>query len=281
MPAKWKEQLVEELKNNAKEYPIIGIVDLSNMPLQQLQDIRSKLRGKVVIKGGRKRLFSIVIDQLSKENKDIDKLKETLECEQPGMLFAKDNPFLLYKTLAKSRAPAPAKAGQKAPKDIIVPAGPTSFAPGPIIAELGEVGVKAGIESGKIAIKKDSLVAKEGDVISEKLASILTRLNIKPMEIGLNLVSVYEKGFVFTKKILAIDEKEFISNLEQANMWAFNLAMNAGILTPETRELMIQKAFNDAKTLAISQNILTSETIDVILAKANSEATSLKNTSKL
>jgi large subunit ribosomal protein L10 len=281
MPAVWKKQFIEEVTKNIKENDIVGVVNLANMPLAQLQTMRATLRGKVVIKGGRKNLFSLAIEKASKERKDLDKLKEALECEQPGMIFTKENPFLLFKTLEKSKSPAPAKAGQKAPKDIVVPAGPTGFSPGPFIAELGEVGIKAGIENGKVAVKADSLVANEGDVISAKLAGVLTRLNINPMEIGLNLVSAYEDGFVFGKKVLAIDEAEYIQNLETAGMWAFNLAMNTGILTAETTELMIWKAFSDARSLAISENIVNKDTAELILAKANAEATSLKDTANL
>jgi large subunit ribosomal protein L10 len=281
MPAEWKKQMVAEVVEDIKAHEIVGVVDLASMPLRQLQIMRSSLRGKVIIRGGRKKLFAHAIGKAAQDNPELAKLAEKLECSQPGMIFSKDNPFLLFKTLEKSKSPAPAKAGQKAPNDIVVPAGPTGFAPGPIIAELGDVGVKAGVIDGKIAVKADSLVAKEGDVITDKLAAVLTRLGINPMEIGLNLVAAYEDGFIFDKKTLAIDEKEYISNLETASSWAFNLAMNAGILTKETTELMISKAFNEAKALAISENIITKETAEALLAKANAEMSSLKGTANL
>ena len=47
----------------------------------------------------------------------------------------------------------------------MIPAGPTPFAPGPIIGELGMLKIKAGIEAGKVVIKEDAHVAKKGDVI--------------------------------------------------------------------------------------------------------------------
>ena len=48
--------------------------------------------------------------------------------------------------------PAPAKEGQLAPFDIVVPKGPTPFGPGPIIGELQKIGLPAAIEAGKIGI---------------------------------------------------------------------------------------------------------------------------------
>src|SRR3989338_1052307 len=112
----------------------------------------------------------------------------------PALLLKKENPFSLYKILKKSKSSASAKAGQIAPRDLIVPAGPTPFTPGPVISELAAVGIKAGVEGGKVAVKVDSMIAKKGETIKPAVASMLTRLSILPMEIGLNLTAVYENG---------------------------------------------------------------------------------------
>ena len=86
-----------------------------------------------------------------------------------------------------------------------------NFSPGriptSIIGELGAIGIKAGIEGGKVAIKEDAVVVKDGEVINANVAAILTRLGIEPMEIGLDLVAAYEKGSIFDKKILGVDEQ--------------------------------------------------------------------------
>jgi len=146
----------------------------------------------------------------------------------PAILATKDDAFALASTLKKSRSMAPAKAGQTAPNDIIIPAGPTSFSPGPIIGELGAAGIKAGIDAGKVVIKEDSKALAEGDVITPQLAGILTRLGIEPMEIGLNLLAAFEEGMIYTKSVLEIDEQEYIDNLNAAVSDSFALAL--GIL---------------------------------------------------
>src|SRR3989338_2085586 len=112
----------------------------------------------------------------------------------PALLLKKENPFSLYKILKKSKSSASAKAGQIAPRDIIVPAGPTPFTPGPVISEFAALGIKAGVEGGKVAVKQDTTACKEGKPINAPLASMLARLGIEPMEIGLNLVAVFENG---------------------------------------------------------------------------------------
>lgn len=179
--------------------------------------------------------------------------------------------------MKKNKSNAPAKAGQEAPKDIIVKAGPTSFSPGPIIGQLGKYGIKSGVEGGKLAIKADAVVAKKGDIISADLASILARLGIQPMEIGLDLTAAYENGEIFTADVLYVDDAEYIGKFASAYAESFNLAMFAAYPTEDTIKLLLSKVASDSKALAISQNIITDETTEDVLRKAHAEMMSLSN----
>ncbi len=275
-----KKDVVKKIAELIKSYPIIAAVNMENLPAKQLQVMTAQLRGQVEMFMAKRRLMTIAIESVKAEKPGIEELIPHLK-GMPALLFTKDNPFTLYKKLDKSKSTAPAKAGQEAPNDIVVKAGPTPFAPGPIIGELGGFKIKSGIEDGKVVIKEDSVVAKEGDVINAALAGILSRLGIEPMEIGLNITATYEDGMIFTKDVLAVDEQEYINNITQGASWAFNLAIEAGFLTPETTETMIIKAFNDSKALAISQNILADTVVDQILAKAHGEMMSLKTTANI
>ena len=201
----------------------------------------------------------------------IDKLITYLK-GVPALLFTKENPFSIFKVIKKSKTPAPAKPGQVSPKDIILPAGPTPFAPGPIISEFAAIGVKAGVEGGKVAVKSDTVVVKEGEPISEKLAGMLQRLGIEPMEVGLDLVAVYEKGTVYPKSILDVDEEKLLKDIATAASNAFNLAVEMVYVTKDTIEMFIQKAHTQAKGLALEADVLTSETVGELLAKAEAQA---------
>ena len=270
-----KKQIVKEFQELAQKYPIIGAVNMEGLPTPQLQVMRAQLRqSDVVLKMTKKRILKIVLEESKKEG--LKKLVPHLH-GHPALIFTKENPFKLFKKLEKSKSAAPAKGGQIAPKDIVVAAGPTGFAPGPIIGELGQIGIKAGIEGGKVAIKQDSVVVKQGQVIKPNVAAILTRLKIEPMEIGLDLVAVYENGDIFTKDLLRVDEAQFIENISQAHTWAFNLSIEAGIINKVNIEFMVQKAFNDSKALAIEQAILEKEVVEEIISKAERQMLSLKN----
>ena len=183
----------------------------------------------------------------------------------------------LFKTLKKNKSKTAIKGGQVAPNDIIVPAGPTSFAPGPVIGELGNLGIPAGIDGGKVAIKKDSVVAKEGDVVSAQLAGLLTRLEIYPMEIGLNLVAAHEDGSILLKKDIDIDEDAFMADLNKAASDAYALTIGLALPTKENIAQLLGKAHMDAYGLADSQSIITSDNVDKVLAKAEAQADALKS----
>lgn len=279
MVSEKKKAFVQKLIATIKEYPIVGLVNMESLPAQQLQNMRAMLLKKgVIIQMTRKKLIIKALKESGKEN--IDQLIEKVK-GMPALILTKDNPFALNSLIEKNKSPAPAKAGNTLPKDVEVKAGPTSFAPGPIISELAAVGIKTKVEDGKLAIISDTIVGKEGDVVSPKLAETLKRLDIQPMEIGLDLVAVWESGIIFNSKQLHIDEEEYKQNLTQAAQWALNLAVEAAYPTAETTELLLQKAFRDAKTLAVEQNVLNEVTKEELLAKAERQAQSVKTEAKL
>ena len=278
--AQYKKETVKRLVTLMNEYPIVAALNMENMPAKQLQIMKAQLRGKAEIIMTKKRLIRVVIEKVKDSKKGIEQLEPNLK-GMPALLFTKENPFKIYMFISKNKSPAPAKSGQEAPKDIIVPAGPTPFAPGPIIGELGALKIKTGVEGGKVAIKDDCVVAKAGDIISEALASVLTRLNIMPMELGLDITAIYEKGVIYKRDVLDVDEEKYIENLVQAHTWALNLAVEAGIVNAVTAEVMIQKAFRDSKGLALEANILADLVVEELLGRAERQMLGLKSAAHL
>ena len=270
-----KKEVVKKVTDLIKKYPIIGVVNMENLPTPQLQRMREQLRGKVDLLMTKKRLILKALDKV-KDKEGLEKLKEKMR-GMPALLFTNENPFTLFKTLKQNKSKAPAKAGQTAPSDIIVPAGPTPFAPGPVIGELGAIGIKASVEGGKIAIKADTKVCSEGDVISDKLAGMLTRLGIEPMEIGLDLLAVYETGTIYPKSVLDIDEEKFMGDLMLSASQAHTLAMDIGYTTPETIKPMIQRTYRAAKTIAKEGKFMADEIASEMVEQAEREMLALKS----
>lgn len=272
--AEKKKKIVEHIKNEIKAHHVIGIVALENMPAAQLQQLRQKLRGIARIYGAKKRLIKVAFEDAKKDKKDIDKLENYLD-GMIGLIFTNENPFKLASRLRRNRTKAPAKPGQVAPHDIEVKAGPTPFAPGPIIGELGSLGIKTGVEDGKVAIKQDTTIVEEGQEINRKVAELLTRLDIKPMEIGLNLKAAYDDGVVFEKDILNVDESEYVDNLTNAARESYLLAVEVGYPTEDTIKPLIAKAYRESEGLALSQGIFIPALIKKLLARAERFASAL------
>lgn len=271
-----KKQELKEIKSLLEEYPNFGIIDITNLPSYQLQKIKSKLKETMKVRISKKRLIKIAINDLKDKISNIDKLLPYLENCAPAFLFTKENPFKIAKLLDKNKSSAPAKPDSISPKEIVIPAGPTSFPPGPIIGELGQLGIKATLAEGKVTIKEDKVLLKKGDVINKKTADMLTRFGIEPMEIGLNLVAFYEDSQIYSGEVLSVDEKTYINNIKLAWSQAETLAVSAGYPTKETIKKLIQKSYLETKTLAKSANITTSETVAEQLVDATKAAATIK-----
>lgn len=249
-----KKRSVDEIAKLILEYPIIGAVNVENLPTAQLQKMRGQLRGNVVLRIAKRRLIKLAIEKVKTEKKGIEALEPQL-IGMPALLFTKDNPFALFGNLKKNKSKAAAKPGQTAPADIVIEAGPTPFSPGPIISELTMAGLKTGVEGGKVAIKMEKVVVKKGDVIDAKMAGLLVKFGKEPMEIGLDLVAAYENGMVFNKDVLDFDADKFMINVSEGARYAINLAIEIGFPTKETIEIMISKAYLESKALAAEQKI--------------------------
>ena len=262
--ADWKKEKVAELEELTNNNEIIGIVNLADIPAPQLQTMRKTLGDQAILKMSRKNFIKIA---LANSNKNVEGLADYLE-GQPAMVFTEMNPFKLFKILEDSKTEAPAKAGSIAPADIVVPAGDTSFPPGPILGELQQAGIPAKIDKGSIVVQEDATVVKEGEPVPKQVADILTKLEIYPMEVGMNLLAVCEGDTIYTADVLKIDEEETLQTIATAYQNAINLSVNAGIVNSESAPILIQKAATEAMNLAINANILTSETTDKILSKA-------------
>ncbi|MBW2990078.1 50S ribosomal protein L10 [Candidatus Woesearchaeota archaeon] len=269
-----KKKLIQTLVDLIDKNNIIGMINMENLPAKQLGSMRSQLRGKVVLFMTKKRFIKLAIEKSKKQNiKELEKYIKGM----PALLFTDQNPFALFKLIKKNKSNAPIKPGQKAPNNILVQAGPTSFSPGPIIGELGSFRIKAGIEAGKVVIKEDAVVAKEGDVVNDKLAGLLARLGIEPMEIGLDLVAVYEKGNILTKEVLDVDEEAFMNSIKSAASEAFNLAVFIALPIKDTVRPLLSKAHREALALVKKADIMTSDNVGEVLAKAQAQASALKS----
>ena len=268
----WKQDEVEEVKKYVQEYALIGIIDTFGIPATQFQQIRRNLRERATIKVMRNTLIEHAFSDLGGV---YDDLKEHITGHS-ALIFTNDNPFRLFKSLEQTKTKRAAKAGEIAPEDIVVPKGPTSFKPGPIVSELQQAGIPATIDGGKVKIRETKTVVKAGEVIDRKKAGVLSKLNVKPMDVGISLFVALYQDELYLPDVLGIDETEYYNKLVLAVQQAFNLSVNAAYPTAFTMETILAKAFREARSLGIEAAIYEKDVIDGIIAKAYRQMNTIK-----
>ena len=267
----WKKEEIENIKDLIRSYPLFAVAGIGGIPAKQFQIMRRELKDTAVIKVSRNTLIERALNQA---DENIGQMNEFVEL-QTALMFTNENPFKLYKLLEQSKTPSPIKAGTVAPKDISVEKGPTSFPPGPILGDLQNVGIPAAIEQGKVVIKENKVVAKQGETVSQKLAAMLARLEIYPLEVGVDLRAVYENGSIFTPDVLSIDEDQYFQDITTAFQRAFNLSFNAAYPTAANINVLISTAVSRSRNVGVFAGVLEPEIMGSLLGKAYSQMLSL------
>jgi large subunit ribosomal protein L10 len=186
-------------------------------------------------------------------------------------MFSNQDPYVLTKFLSENKAAAPAKGGQMAQKDILIPAMNTGVAPGPFISELAGLKIPSRVRGGVIHITEDTVAVKSGEVISNAMALMLSRLGIEPMELQLRLIAAFADGSVITADSLEIDLEGLFQEVLLGHQYALNLSVNTGYPTEDTITMIIAKANIEARSLALDVSFFEPDLLGEFLAKANSE----------
>jgi large subunit ribosomal protein L10 len=264
---------VKEITDVISQYNTIAIASLEKVRAVQLQKLRKKLESSAYMRVIKNSLITRAVSKTT-DKTGIEKLQKHLT--GPNLyLFTNLNPFKLVLLLEKSKVKTTAKAGDLAAFDVVVPAGTTGLAPGPIISQFTAVGIRTRIESGSVYVNKDTVVVKEGEPINAQLASLLSKLGIKPVEAGLSLRLVFDDGIILNEEDLTIDIDAFKKDIEDAHQFAFNLSLKAAIVLPENITYLIKLAHQNAYSLALNAGVINKETVKDLIRKANMEMKSL------
>src|SRR5215210_2126705 len=242
---KKKRLMYEELQRVPTEYTVIALSKMTKVRAAQLMMIRKKFRNDISIK-----------------------------------MFTNINPFKLNLIFAQNKVFLPAKGGDIATKEIVVPSGNTGITPGPVLSEFKTANVPTKIDQGTIWVSKDTLVVRPGDIISTPLASLLSKLNVKPIEAGISVNFAISEGLTFKEQDLRINLDEYREDLVRSFEQALALATEAGYMTAETVKPLLVKAQQQARSLAAEAGYLTPETAGFVLPRAQVQAEAVANKAK-
>ncbi len=263
---------VDALATSMLARPMVAVVGIRGVPASALQQMRRELRN---------RNHPITVATNSSIRHAIQKAMDSRPAFEPllnqvqdptAVLSAEGNPFSLYQEFLRTRSPTPARGGEVAPADIVVPAGTTSFKPGPIVGELQHAGFPAAIEKGKVILKKDTTIVKAGGIISREVAGLLTRMEIFPLEVGLTLRAVVDGTTFYPPEVLSVDLDERRADLARAASRALGLAVELAYPTKSSLPHLVGRAHRRALGVALATGYVTKETIEPLFVKAMREA---------
>ena len=267
----WKTKKVNELADAMKSSTTIALIDMKGLPAQEVHGLRSKLRDRMHIEVIKKSVLLFALEKIKQDINGIDKLSEKIGA-MPALVLSSLNPFKMSMLFMSNKAPAAAKAGDIAPEDITISAGPTPFAPGPMLADLKSKGLKVKVEAGKIVVQEDSILVHKGKEINADVADLLVKLGIKPMEVGFELSGAFDGKEVFGKDVLLFDANAYMNDLAVAASDAFKLSIGLPYPTKDNISILVAKAYNEAKTIAKEKDIFVDVLAGEMLAKASAQA---------
>ena len=272
-----KVQMYQQIQELPKKYNVIALVRMEKVRSSQLLPLRKKFKGEVEIvsikdKVAQKALVGVKIPAIEKM---ADKL-----VGQCVLMFTNMSPFKLNILLGKNKIMMAARGGDIASKEVIIKAGNTGITPGPILTDFKEAGITTKIDQGTVWITKDSTTAKKGDIISAKLATLLSKLDVKPVEAGISLDSAVAEGIIYAKDEMIIDVEKYRSAFAQAYQEALALSMEIGYITKENITLLLAKVAQGARSVAVEAGYLTDETKEQVLQKAHAQARAVASKAK-
>ena len=235
----YKLKLVQEIASKIKNHRTLLIASTKGLPSSQFHEIKKAIRGKAEIKVAKKNIVLRAIDEV--RSAALDSMKQQVGANV-ALFFSNEEPFALSGILADNQSPTKAKAGDIAPEDIVVEPGPTSLVPGPAISELSGVGLKVAVEGGKLTIKLQRTIVRQGEVIKENVASVMTKLNIAPMKVGFEPIAAYDRTEDKVYVGIKIDKKDALEQLRILASKAFSFATNIKYLSTETVKYFIARA---------------------------------------
>jgi large subunit ribosomal protein LP0 len=202
-----KQEYFGRMKQLLEAYETILIVGVDHVSSGQLAKIRKDLRAHdATVLMGKNTLMRKVVTAFVEEHPGhaIEELNDYLigNC---GLIFVKKNLDQVRAIVKSNVKAAPAKVGQVAEKDVVVPPGPTGCDPGQT-QWFQALNVPTKIVKGQIEIVSELKLINKGEKVGASEAGLLQKLNILPFTYGVQFLQVFMNGSIFDSAVLDISE---------------------------------------------------------------------------
>ena len=271
-----KVDTIRKINEYAEKYSVLALAKIRKVRARQMMTLRKQFRDEMNIVVAKNNISKM---GLKNRKKNIENFIERI-IDQNAIIFTEMNPFKIQLLLDKNKVDLPARVGDIATDPVTLPSGNTSIPPGPVLSEFKEMKVPTKIDAGSIFISRDTEVLKIGEVIKPKLASLLSRLGLKPIKAGLSISAAYVDGVVFSGEDLRLDLEEYRVKIQKAHNSTLALSIEATYLTKETIPIILGNAALTAKALTLVSAYTTKETLPDVLLSGQQKANNLLNLAK-
>ncbi len=270
-----KIEQVNEAISDMKKYKTVALLDLRKLPTALFQSLRKRIRedgGRVLV------LKKPVITRVLAAN---PKLKSHVaDCDKPvALIYTNHSPYEINSFFKQNRKRRAAKVGDIAVADIIVPEGETDLPPGPALSELKAGGLNVQIKAGKIAVTKESVVAKAGEKLTTPKVKALQTLGVMPFEMMANMITASDGEYSYSKELLDMGDT-IVPDLSASLSQAVNFSINAGYPTSQNIGMLLGSAFKQSLSLALNANVYSSSSIEQLLTSALRQGMALESAEK-
>ena len=120
-----------------------------------------------------------------------------------------------------------AKSGETAPEDIVIEKGPQASSRAPLSVNSSRQAFLRQLKVARSRSARPRPLSRKAQSFQLKLADVLVKLDIKPMDVGLALQAAFHDGSIYEPSVLAVDETKILAQIQLASQQAFNLSVNA------------------------------------------------------
>lgn len=265
-----KYQLAEELTEHFGNYSKMFLVDVDNVGSNQLHQIRIALRGKALIYCGKNTQMRRVIRELEKENPQLERVRNVLKLNL-AIVFTNDNLSEIRDIIVDNKVAAPARAGQLAQCNVVVPAGNTGMEP-TMTSFLQALNIPSKITKGSIEILSPVDLIAAGDRVEASQAALLEKLDIRPFSYGLVVRHVYDDGAMYDPAVLDITDEIILGNFAAGIRNVAALSLETGLPTVASVPYSIVLAFKNLLAIAAETDYTFPQAEEMKAFLANPEA---------
>jgi len=243
------------LEECLNKYPRAFLVDFDFVGSKQVSDIRIALRGKAELLHGKNTMIRRCIRNLiaNEPNPAWESIVPYM-VGNVGFVFTAGPLEDLESVIKEYVKPAPAKAGVIAPVSCTIPKGPTGLDPAQT-SFFQALNIATKINKGSIEIINDTQVIKEGMKVGSSEAALLTKLNVRPFEYGLNIKYVYEGG-VFPVDVMRISDAVLLATFGAGVGKVAALSLGAGYPTDASFPHLVSGAVKNILAIALEADYI-------------------------